>query len=102
MNEMKLKDLFKQKKIRACEEGLEWLGDRTLAEMWAECERGDWMLWTYRQLYPNNIRELTAYAAAAGADYAYAAYIYGADSVRETNQKQTADVCRKYLTVGEE
>jgi hypothetical protein len=32
-------------KMGACEEAVEWVGDKTLDEAWAECERGDWMLW---------------------------------------------------------
>lgn len=171
---MKLKDLFKQRKIRACFDGLEWLGDRTLSEMWAECERSDWMLWTYQSLYPENYRELVlaaghcahtvrhlmqdkrsqkavdsaiafgegkisktelkkiaddarvadiaaadahiadngcainaaacACAAAcvriSNAQIAYAAYTaYTAAHIAD-DQKQTADICRKYLSVG--
>ena len=29
----------------ACEDAVEWVGERTLAQAWAECERADWMLW---------------------------------------------------------
>lgn len=29
----------------ACKSSLEWVGNRTLARAWEECERGDWMLW---------------------------------------------------------
>ena len=29
----------------ACGESLEWLGDRNLSQTWAECERGDWLIW---------------------------------------------------------
>jgi hypothetical protein len=29
----------------ACREAAEWAGDKTLDQAWAECERGDWMLW---------------------------------------------------------
>ena len=31
--------------LNACEEAMEWVGDRTLAQAWAECPRGDWLLW---------------------------------------------------------
>ena len=30
----------------------------TLEEMWKKGERGDWMLWVYARLYPDNIREI--------------------------------------------
>ena len=29
----------------ACEEAVDWVGERTQHEAWAECERADWMLW---------------------------------------------------------
>ena len=29
----------------ACSEAVDWVGDKTLAEAWATCERADWMLW---------------------------------------------------------
>lgn len=31
--------------IRACGDALEWLGDRSIAEAWLDCPRGEWMLW---------------------------------------------------------
>ncbi len=30
---------------KACQDAREWNGNRTLAQCWAECERGDWMMW---------------------------------------------------------
>jgi len=38
---------FKQKliEIKASSAVIEWVGDRDLTTAWAECERGDWMLW---------------------------------------------------------
>src|SRR5271154_5536938 len=35
----------KLKALGACEEAVEWVGDRQLSTAWSECERGDWMLW---------------------------------------------------------
>lgn len=29
----------------ACEDALEWVGDKSLPEAWATCQNGDWMLW---------------------------------------------------------
>lgn len=29
----------------ACQEAIDWLGDRDLETAWRECERADWMLW---------------------------------------------------------
>ena len=31
--------------MNACPEAVEWVGDKNLKTAWAECERGDWMLW---------------------------------------------------------
>lgn len=39
----KLKKLLK--KIGACEEAIDWIGERDLKTCWAQCERGNWMLW---------------------------------------------------------
>ena len=46
-------------KYRACNEAIEWVGERTVEEAWAECPRGDWMLWIYAKMYPTNIKEIT-------------------------------------------
>lgn len=31
--------------IGACRDAREWVGDRDLVQAWAECPRGDWLLW---------------------------------------------------------
>ena len=38
---------FKEQLIQqgACAPAVEWVGDRDIATAWAECPRGDWMLW---------------------------------------------------------
>ena len=33
------------KALGACTDAVEWVADRDLLTAWAECERGDWMLW---------------------------------------------------------
>lgn len=33
------------RRIGACEEARDWAGDRTARQVWADCERPDWMLW---------------------------------------------------------
>ena len=39
-------DLQKQlESMGACSDAREWVDGRDLATAWAECERGDWMLW---------------------------------------------------------
>jgi len=140
---MKAKELLK--KYNACNKAIEWAGDKTVQEAWDVCECGDWMLWIYAKLYPENIRQLTlvkghcaktiehlmkdersiksvqaaidfgngliqldellnrasyasyaAYAAAYAAADA-AAYVDADADAKKQNQKQTADICRKYL-----
>jgi hypothetical protein len=36
---------FLLKSLGACSEAIAWRGKRDLKTTWAECERGDWMLW---------------------------------------------------------
>jgi hypothetical protein len=36
---------FLLKSLYACSEAAAWRGKRDLKTTWAECERGDWMLW---------------------------------------------------------
>ena len=38
-----LKD--KLKTMGACEDAVEWVGEKDIKEAWATCHRGDWMLW---------------------------------------------------------
>ena len=52
-----LKELLRE--LDACAEGVQWVNDKTLEEAWAICHRGDWMLWLYAKLYPDNIRKIT-------------------------------------------
>src|SRR5208337_3015165 len=33
------------KKLNACPDAIEWVGNRTPAEAWRDCERPDWALW---------------------------------------------------------
>lgn len=33
------------RKLGACHDAIEWLGDRSIEEAWPVCERADWMLW---------------------------------------------------------
>ena len=57
---MTLREYAKQK--GACAEGLKWLGDRNLQQMWNECQRSDWMAWLLEQLGYNDERVLRLYA----------------------------------------
>jgi len=43
MNNQSLVEFLR--KNHACRESLKWLEGRDLTQAWAECERGDWLLW---------------------------------------------------------
>jgi len=47
------------KSLNACPPALDWVGDRTFEQAYAECPRGDWMLWLFARLHPEKKRELT-------------------------------------------
>ena len=44
----------------ACRDALEWLGDRDSAQMWADCQRPDWLLWWAGQTVPRRDLVLAA------------------------------------------
>jgi hypothetical protein len=54
---MKAKELME--KYRACQTAIDWAGDKTVQEAWETCHRGDWMLWIYQKIYPDNTKEIT-------------------------------------------
>jgi hypothetical protein len=148
-------------KLNACDEAIEWAGDRTIEEIVKDCDRGDWLLELAKkigiELQPltlakghcaNTVRDLmenessikavdmaiafgegratmeelnnataaffpsafyTAdaaaraaydafYAAAANAAfYAANAAADAAGAAKKQNQKETAEICRKYI-----
>ena len=43
----------------ACSDGLKFAKNLTLEEFWTTCHRGDWILWLFAKMNPNNFRELT-------------------------------------------
>ena len=50
----------------ASEEEIRWAGDMSIAQVWATCERGDWMLWLASKLHID-MRVLTAAKAECAA-----------------------------------
>lgn len=154
-------------KLNACDEAIEWAGDRTIEEIVRDCDRGDWLLWLAKKIdielqhltlakghCANTARHLmkdersikaidiaiafgegiatmeelnnaanaaydacayastsAAYAAAAAnvsgdaageaANAAFAAYAAAmpaaANDAKKQNQKETAEICRKYI-----
>jgi hypothetical protein len=119
----------KLKELRACEDARAWAQGKSWQEIYTTCKRGDWLLWLFAKVNPDNLRELTlAKAKCARTVFhlmkdersrravivaenfgrgvatrheldaaAYAAY--AADAARIKNQKQTADICRRYLPI---
>ena len=54
----KLNELLES--LNACSEATIWASTQPdLQTAWANCQRGDWMLWLYKRMYPDNLRELT-------------------------------------------
>jgi len=47
------------KLLGACCEAREWAGDKSLSEIWATCERGDWMMWWAKMADMCDLRTLT-------------------------------------------
>ena len=52
------------KQMRACCDALEWVGDKTFAQVWKQCERADWMLWYCARILPRERVVLAACACA--------------------------------------
>ena len=49
----------KLKKLRACKEARVWAQGKNWQEIYTTCERGDWLLWLFALVNPDNLRELT-------------------------------------------
>lgn len=52
-----MKDLLKE--LNACDEAIEWVGDKTWEEAYNTCERGDWLLWLFQKTNPDDLQRLT-------------------------------------------
>lgn len=59
---MKLTDYLQ--KIYACKDNIQFAEGKTVAEFWATCERGDWMMWLLQNSKLCDRRTLTAIKAA--------------------------------------
>lgn len=86
--------------IRACPEARKWVGARSAAQAWAECSRGDWMLWLLERMadkpgWPSRQTVYAASNAASVAFYAYAAYAaYTAAAARRDMLRECARLVR--------
>jgi len=46
-------------KLQACEEALEWAGDKTWEEVYNTCHRGDWLLWLHQRTNKEDLQART-------------------------------------------
>lgn len=42
--------LNKLKELDACQAAMNWVGTRTLAEIWSDCERRNWLFWLLQRI----------------------------------------------------
>ncbi len=49
--------------LGACAEAMQWIGDRTSAQAWNECERADWLLWWAAKTPVNSYAQIVLAAA---------------------------------------
>ena len=46
-------------KLKACQEAMEWAGDKSWEEIYNTCHRGDWLLWLFKRTNPDDLKLLT-------------------------------------------
>jgi len=46
-------------KLNACQEAMEWVGNKSWEECYATCHRGDWLLWLFKRTNPDDLQLLT-------------------------------------------
>lgn len=69
--------------MEACPEAVEWVGNKTLEEAWAECGRFDWMWWVAWELATKYFREDDMSVTESELDEALAG-VWEGDFVEET------------------
>ena len=52
-------------KIHACNEAIEWVGDRNLEQAFAECTRADWLIWYAKRMNVSTQKLILASALCA-------------------------------------
>ena len=56
-NKLKLRDIVR--KGVACDEAVAWAEGKSWREIYANCPRGDWLLWLFVRVNPDAVRERT-------------------------------------------
>jgi len=46
-------------KLNACDEAIEWAGNKSWKEIYNTCHRGEWLLWLFKRTNPNDLQLLT-------------------------------------------
>ena len=69
-NPMQIKSEFNNelKGLKADQEFIDWVGEKTFKDAWRTCERGDWMLWYWATKYPDDRMIFEAKARCAELD----------------------------------
>ena len=57
MNAENFQELLKSH--NACNDAKKWAKGKSWQEAFETCHRGDWLLWLYKKVHPENLRELT-------------------------------------------
>jgi hypothetical protein len=47
------------KKLNSCNAAIQWAKNKTAIEVVEQCHRGDWLLWLFKKINPENIQMLT-------------------------------------------
>lgn len=78
-------------RMNACGSALKWIGDRTIAQAWSECEHADWMCWLLIRAAPDDPR-----CRLAAADFAERVWHYLRDGPSRLACAWAIDVARRY------
>jgi hypothetical protein len=116
----------KLKELNACQEAIEWVGERTIEQAVNDCHRGDWLIWLGQKIGIDNykliatkehcanisryLRKEHEVMTAIELSSAYRSRKRGArgfissasplpytSAFNKANQKQTADICRAHI-----
>jgi hypothetical protein len=116
----------KLKELNACDEAMWWVSDKTIEQAVNDCHRGDWLIWLGQKIGIDNYKLITTKEHCANISRylrkeheimtaielssAYRSrkrgvrgFITSANPLPYTSafkneiQKQTADICRKYI-----